>query len=610
MERACERLDNSRFSEDLLNSFEDILLDDWYESCDDLRAALHDGGAWTEIRLPGRLKLEMKKVIMEIDDPGVQHNVKVATHSKDRKSTWGKKGSRDSQSPPSGKFVPKAGSGTPKSNWVRKYAEDSGAYYYYDTVNGASVWEKPDDFVEPDGNGSNASMSSFVDERDSRLGGGNPATGPGVSTTSNAYSGGLPSTSYPPLSAAYAGYTSQPVSQFSPSGESAQTGPGSRFSASGDQDPYAHMSEAELKEQQDLLMKFSMDMSRESNPNLSVNTGTPRLKPGPGSQYESSSLHGSSEPTSASAPDSYSSPYAPMSGGTAGTPQQSAGYSLPPSAPSPYGGIGKPGESSAAAKSVSYPHSPQSVGYGEASSVPFGNRYPPNGAVDRQRAEYAPSGSSSQYPTPVLGSGNYNSFSVNSTGTRTNPPSVPPPGHSGVPLSPQLSGSHPGTAPAPAPAPTANNRPRVPAPSATVFTERVNTLIAMGFDSKAASKVLIECDFDVNTAAAALLSANRRPDPSSVPTPSESKDSTSSSSTPSTPAASGASAASGATEEAAPKPKSKHGIKSVLRSVGLSMSSKKTTSTGMMAADPNATPVIQSSTVESSTAGAKSQPAE
>ena len=107
LESALIRLGRGR-SFDMLKTFEDILSDDWYLTAGDLRKAIVDGQEWSNIKLPGRLKLEIKEMLSDMELPVIEAS--------------------DDQLP---------------INWTREYSAADGTYYYYNAATGESRWEKP-----------------------------------------------------------------------------------------------------------------------------------------------------------------------------------------------------------------------------------------------------------------------------------------------------------------------------------------------------------------------------------------------------------------------------------------------------------------------------------
>ena len=61
--KALQKLKKEEFYEEYLQ----VLLGAWYTTVPELKLALSDGDAWSDIQLPGRLKLEMKRMIIGMD---------------------------------------------------------------------------------------------------------------------------------------------------------------------------------------------------------------------------------------------------------------------------------------------------------------------------------------------------------------------------------------------------------------------------------------------------------------------------------------------------------------------------------------------------------------
>ena len=59
LRKALQKLKKEEFYEE----YHGVLLSAWYTTIAELKLALSDGDAWSDIQLPGRLKLEMKRMI-------------------------------------------------------------------------------------------------------------------------------------------------------------------------------------------------------------------------------------------------------------------------------------------------------------------------------------------------------------------------------------------------------------------------------------------------------------------------------------------------------------------------------------------------------------------
>mmetsp|Transcript_35191 Transcript_35191/g.35836 ORF Transcript_35191/g.35836 Transcript_35191/m.35836 type:complete len:373 (+) Transcript_35191:217-1335(+) len=88
---------------DKLDTYLEYLESEWYNSLDDLRLAIDDGQAWSDLKLPGRFKLEIKKNILS--KQGVRQNSKEV--------------------------------------WLRCYSPEDDCEYFYNAVNGTTQWEEP-----------------------------------------------------------------------------------------------------------------------------------------------------------------------------------------------------------------------------------------------------------------------------------------------------------------------------------------------------------------------------------------------------------------------------------------------------------------------------------
>ena len=113
--KALQKLKKEEFYEEYLQ----VLLGAWYTTVPELKLALSDGDAWSDIQLPGRLKLEMKRMIIGMDQ-----------------KEMGEEGMTPSSSSSSSSS---AGGHT----WIRCYAAEHNAYYYCHPVHLTTQWELP-----------------------------------------------------------------------------------------------------------------------------------------------------------------------------------------------------------------------------------------------------------------------------------------------------------------------------------------------------------------------------------------------------------------------------------------------------------------------------------
>jgi hypothetical protein len=97
----------------------EYLHSEWYYTLDDLKYALDDGTAWDSLRIPGRLKLELKIYLQQL---------------------------YPSESAAAGEPALKR-----DAKWVRVYSAEHDCNYYSNCITGETQWEVPDEpFVDED----------------------------------------------------------------------------------------------------------------------------------------------------------------------------------------------------------------------------------------------------------------------------------------------------------------------------------------------------------------------------------------------------------------------------------------------------------------------------
>lgn len=107
-----------------LNKLEDFdkflsyLKSEWYSTSSELKLALADGQAWDAIQLPGRLKLELKKILLK----DTLDNEAAAVSS------------------PSTQYV----------KWTKCFSKEHQHYYYFNKETSATQWEAPSESYDED----------------------------------------------------------------------------------------------------------------------------------------------------------------------------------------------------------------------------------------------------------------------------------------------------------------------------------------------------------------------------------------------------------------------------------------------------------------------------
>ena len=115
---------------DSYEGYLDYIRHEWYSSISDLLLALEDGEAWTDLKLPGRLKLEIKSELLGLQAPkAVQYSTKQC----------------DDDS-----VILSAGPApvTKMRRWVRYFSANDDSFFYYDMETQKTQWEIPSGNIE------------------------------------------------------------------------------------------------------------------------------------------------------------------------------------------------------------------------------------------------------------------------------------------------------------------------------------------------------------------------------------------------------------------------------------------------------------------------------
>lgn len=105
---------------DSYKTYLDYISSEWYTSVPDLLLALEDGNAWTDLQLPGRLKLEMKSELLLL------------------RAAIGKAG--EDPFPTSTKVNASA---KPKEQWAKYFSSEHNAYFYHCNEKDVTQWDVP-----------------------------------------------------------------------------------------------------------------------------------------------------------------------------------------------------------------------------------------------------------------------------------------------------------------------------------------------------------------------------------------------------------------------------------------------------------------------------------
>jgi len=100
--------------------FMDVLRSEWYGTVADLVLALEDGKAWSDLKLPGRLKLEIKSELLALQS------------SQTGSGGGGGKSEGGIVSTPD-----------PSNQWMKYFSAEHSTYFYCNVATHASQWEEP-----------------------------------------------------------------------------------------------------------------------------------------------------------------------------------------------------------------------------------------------------------------------------------------------------------------------------------------------------------------------------------------------------------------------------------------------------------------------------------
>ena len=124
---------------DSYEGYLDYIRSEWYSTTSDLLLALEDGKAWSDLKLPGRLKLEMKTELAGLEASIAQMSCNDATCSSFRTRCT----QRDS----------------PRKKWIKFFSVEDNAFFFFDVEAQMTQWEIPTGNVEMEDDSSIASAA-------------------------------------------------------------------------------------------------------------------------------------------------------------------------------------------------------------------------------------------------------------------------------------------------------------------------------------------------------------------------------------------------------------------------------------------------------------------
>jgi hypothetical protein len=109
----------------------DLLRAEWYTSVSDLLLAIEDGNAWSDLKLPGRLKLEIKSELLAL-----QSAEKTGIENQPFSSVTTTLGEIEASSKA-------AGAPIERQQWMKYFCAEHQTYFYSNLATHESQWEEP-----------------------------------------------------------------------------------------------------------------------------------------------------------------------------------------------------------------------------------------------------------------------------------------------------------------------------------------------------------------------------------------------------------------------------------------------------------------------------------
>mmetsp|Transcript_759 Transcript_759/g.1148 ORF Transcript_759/g.1148 Transcript_759/m.1148 type:complete len:240 (+) Transcript_759:270-989(+) len=117
-------------TQELLGEVAEYLIStEWFETAGDLRCALEDGDAWEWLKIPGALKLQMKKALLRKTSPVLQE--------------------APLPPPPFAAQSPSVGT-LQQEEWHKEWDPSNNAFYYVNFTTGETSWDHPPGFENID----------------------------------------------------------------------------------------------------------------------------------------------------------------------------------------------------------------------------------------------------------------------------------------------------------------------------------------------------------------------------------------------------------------------------------------------------------------------------
>ena len=126
---------------DSYEGYLDYIRSEWYSSVSDLLLALEDGKAWSDLKLPGRLKLEIKSELLGVQvsrkDNMTKNEFKNDAKNEAKNESFKTEIIKNAATAPMTPLVVKA------EQWTKYFSSEHNAFFYYSADTNITQWEEP-----------------------------------------------------------------------------------------------------------------------------------------------------------------------------------------------------------------------------------------------------------------------------------------------------------------------------------------------------------------------------------------------------------------------------------------------------------------------------------
>jgi hypothetical protein len=136
---------------ELCESYVRYLNSEWFYTISDLQLAAADSALWASLKLPGRLKIEMKRGLQAQQSATITiDGTPSGTPSPEEASSPEEQTHEEEEGSPPPLEGQGAGEGVEETKekdetWIMVYSPEDDCYYYYNGTTDTSQWECPDD---------------------------------------------------------------------------------------------------------------------------------------------------------------------------------------------------------------------------------------------------------------------------------------------------------------------------------------------------------------------------------------------------------------------------------------------------------------------------------